>query len=226
MIDIDLLPEEYRRPEMTPLPRRLVIFIGAALVSISLFVFIWLQLILLPSLRRERDYLVNQEKQRAIEAQKYEELMAEITRFNQRKQTIVEIWQTRTLWAEKFDQLCDLVPPYIWLSNISLQPPLLIRKDVGGKFILDCYSRGPDVNHFAEFMRILKGEYEGEKGRIGQEFYQDFLALASSGWAMKTLRDLDPPEALEFKLELSLKRKGLPEAPPKPAVPVSGTPPR
>ncbi len=51
MIEIDLLPEEYRRLEMTPLPRRLVIFTGAALVSICLFVLIWLQVNLLPRLR-------------------------------------------------------------------------------------------------------------------------------------------------------------------------------
>ena len=208
MIDIDLLPEEYRRPEMTPLPRRLVIFIGTALVSICLFVLIWLHLILLPRLRNERDDWVNRERQMAKAVQRYDELMAEISGFNQRKQTIEQIWQIRILWAQKFDQLCDLVPPYIWFKSISLQEPLMGRKDVGGKLILDCRSQGPDANHFAEFMRIVKGEDEGEKGRIGQEFFQDFLLFESSGWSRKILRDFDPPEALEFKLELSLRKEG------------------
>lgn len=226
MIEIDLLPEEYRRLEMTPLPRRLVIFTGAALVSICLFVLIWLQLILLPRLRNERDNLVNMERRKAEEVQRYNELMAEISRFNQRKQSIEQIWQTRTFWAKKFDQLCDLVPAYIWFSGISLEEPHVAQRDMGGRLILDCYSQGPDVNHFAEFLRILKGEYEGEKGRVGQEFFQDFLALASPGWSKEILRDFEPPEALEFKLELSLEKKGLPVTPLQAAGPGSGSPSR
>jgi len=222
MIEIDLLPEEYRRPEMTPLPRRLVIFIGAALVSICLFVLIWLHFILLPGLRNQRDNLIDYEKERAEKAQQYEELQAEINQFNQRKQTIEQIWQARTLWAPKLDQLCDLVPPYIWLFQLSLQEPHMAEKDVGGKLILDCRSQGPDANHFAEFMRILQGEYEGETGRIGQEFFEDFLHLASPGWSKKVLRDYDPPEALEFKLELSLVNKSLPQTPVQATGPASG----
>jgi Tfp pilus assembly protein PilN len=223
MIEIDLLPEEYRRPEMTPLPRRLVIYIGAALISSCLFVLIWFHFIHLPSLRNVKDDLINQERMKAQEVKKYEELTAEINRFNQRRQTIEQIWQTRVLWARKLDQLCDLVPSYIWFSNVSLQEPHMAEKDVGGKLLLDCHSQGPDVNHFAEFLRILQGQYEGEKGRIGQEFFDDFISLTSSGWTKKILRDYEPPEALEFRLELSLEKKDIAAVPGQARAP--GSPP-
>jgi len=64
MIQINLLPEELRRLEKTPLGRFIVILTGAALVTAALFIFLVLQFRTLPEALRQKNETIGEKRQK------------------------------------------------------------------------------------------------------------------------------------------------------------------
>ncbi len=221
MIEVNLLPPEYRRVERTPLPRFLVFIVGVAAIVASLF-----YLISVGYFRINREKGRSEDLKKQVELQKgqlldYDRLKTEIASFEARKSALEQMWHSRILWSVKFDQLSDLVPSYVGLTRLEFTPAAgrraraTIGEETAGTLVLDCISATADEKRLANFMRVLKGEASPEapaERSVGKEFFKDFSALVDSGWDKEELSDYVEKEALKFRLELLLKPLG-PKAP-------------
>lgn len=214
MIEVNLLPPEYRRIERTPLPRFLVFMVGAAAIVASLFYLFYVGYL---RINREKGRSEALREQIALQKPRldiYDRLNAEIAAFEARKSALEEIWQSRILWSAKFDQLCDLVPSYVGLTCLEFTPArarrarVTIGGETAGTLVLDCISATANEKRLANFMRVLKGEAPPEppaEKSVGKKFFEDFSVLVDSGWKKSEFKDYVEKEALEFRLELLLK---------------------
>jgi len=214
MIEVNLLPPEYRRIERTPLPRFLVFLVGAAAIVASLFYLFYLSYFRVSAEKQRSEDLKRQIALQKPSLAIYDKLNAEIASFEARKAALEQIWQSRILWSRKFDQLCDLVPKYIGLTRLEFTPTRARRtraalaEETAGTLVLDCISATDDEKRLANFMRVLKGEAPPEPPAdrsVGKKFFADFSALVDSGWKKSEFKDYAEKEALEFRIELLLK---------------------
>jgi Tfp pilus assembly protein PilN len=192
MLEINLLPEEYRVGEGTPKPRFFTTIIGVAAVCV-LMVFYWLYhwTAYRPEVTR-KEVLTEDIKKNEVIKKDYDKLRAEITSLRRRRDALEELWQTRMAWSKKLDQLTDLVPSYVWLKRIVVRPPDEARGrrgdafEGGGKLILECVSDSNNPGYLSEFYRVLLGAKAPEGGDIerSHEFAADFVALGHDGGKM------------------------------------------
>lgn len=180
MIAVNLIPLELRKIDATPLPRRLTIFGGVALNAVALVVALTYFFANIPALQSKKQNIQSQIYQantiKKVE-QRYTALTTQKKDFEQRRTTIDQIEKARVMWAKKLDQLWDLVPPDMWLSDIRLEEP---PKSVKGRgqpeegpkghiLVIEGYTAGPDVTKVSAFIRALE-----KKSTQGPCFFEDF----------------------------------------------------
>jgi Tfp pilus assembly protein PilN len=170
MIAINLIPVELRKMDATPLPRRLTIFGAVAINTVGLVIALTYYFGTIPALQSQRDAAKSQVYQATTinkVEQKHNDLMAQKKDFEQRRKTIEDIKKGRVLWAVKLDQLWDLIPPNVWLSDIRLEdPPKSTKarsapgasneKSKGQILVIEGYTAGPDVSKVSEFIKALE----------------------------------------------------------------------
>lgn len=147
MIEINLLPQEYRVQERTPLGLFLTIVVGICTVGAIGVVEI--------NLKKE---LANKELQRtelqrekAETDKKKEEVMKlekEIEIAKKRQETIIEISQSKIIWSQKLIQFGKIMAEYpdFWIDKLNLQ-----RGGDKGKLSLNFYALGNDLRKAAAF---------------------------------------------------------------------------
>lgn len=241
MIEINLLPPEFRAKSGTPIARFVAIVGGVVVVAAALGIFAWTHLI---ELARVRDLRATREEEADGQdrRKKYSlDLQAEIDMFERRRTAIQTINRSRTLWSQKVDQLFDIVTnqggdaPYkAWLENIEVPAqPVGVRPQAmpgkpaeggqvkfKGRLAMETESEAPA--HISAFHRAITGDPDAT-GRT-TEFFADFQRInnpnvrivASRGRAAD--ETLEPPVVAEFRYELSLlPRTGAKAKPPAPA---------
>jgi Tfp pilus assembly protein PilN len=225
MITINLLPADLRPIERTPLPRFLVIIVGLTLGLVGVVFLTFMQLIFIP---RAHDAVVSKDavlanlRQQAV---KYQKVTAELKDITQRESSLQAIYKTRTIWWEKLDLLCDLIPSsYIGLTALSFIEPAsgagpAAAAANAGTLKLECIAAKAEEKRVASFRRILKGEIPPEWGNeaattLGKEFIADFVneEILDYGWKVVQMRDYGNQSAIQFNLEMKLKPKVAPPA--------------
>ena len=217
MIEVNLLPPEYRRVERTPLPRLVVLVVGTGMVVASLFYLVLIGWVKMGQEKsRERDLNETKARQAAPLAER-SQLEAEIGAIESRKNTISNIWQTRMIWSRKLDQLCDIVPRFIGFTRLEFLGPQASRgrlpeaTETGGTLTVDCLSATSEEKRLADFLRVLQGQLAPEPPATQEtaiDFFKDFLRVDDSGWKKNEYKEYAEKEALEFRLELPLKPPG------------------
>lgn len=156
MIAINLIPAELRKTDSTPLPRRLTIFGAVAGNAVGLVVALTYFFGTIPSLQTEKQSLQSQIYQATTinkVQQRYNELNSQKRDFEQRRNTIESIQKARVLWALKLDQLWDLIPADMWLTDIELENPAATPKNRGQQgdekpqgqtLVIEGYTAGPE----------------------------------------------------------------------------------
>lgn len=243
MIEINLLPPEYRAKSGTPVARFIAIVGGVVVVAAALGVFAWTHWI---ELARVRDLRATKEEEAVGQdrRKKYSlDLQAEIDMFERRRTAIQTINRSRTLWSQKIDQLFDIVTnqggdaPYkAWLDTIEVPAQALSRRgpatakqpaDGGqvkfhGMLAMETESEAPA--HISAFHRALTGDPD-VTGRT-TEFFADFQRINNPNIRIVDGRNeeaLDPPVMAEFRYELALQaRTGPAKAPAKAPTPPPG----
>lgn len=163
MIRINLLPEEFRRAEGTPMPRLIAIVASVAVAFSMMLACGYVFLRKLPEANEKAKEaattLATRKKQLADSG--YEELLATIDALGMRKKAIGDIYRSRVEWAQKLDELVDLVPEDIGLVRVNLSEPDKIRgsrSDMhGGILTLECLSTGTDLEHYSNFVATIQG---------------------------------------------------------------------
>ena len=215
MIEVNLLPQEYRRREMTPLPRLITIVVGVIIVVGGFFFLMqkYLDIRNAKDLRGERQEEVKR-AEKIIE--EFNRLSAEINEIKVRITAIEDIWQSRLEWAVKLDQLTDVVPSYVGLTDLSLVEargrPRPGAFATAGTLKMKCISASDNEKRLANFLRTLKGEIRSENSDVPEEvskkFSEDFVEVIDSGWNKQESDDYVEKEYLEFNLELPVKVSG------------------
>src|SRR5687767_986405 len=121
MIEINLLPQEYRPRDSTNVPLLLTI-LGGIVVVCGLF-FTWMKL---QSEVRELEN-GNRELAKKVadlerEAKNIDKLNEEIARQKSRQETIIEISQSKVMWSQKLEQFSDIMRGYrnFWITSLTL----------------------------------------------------------------------------------------------------------
>jgi Tfp pilus assembly protein PilN len=224
MIAINLIPVELRKVDATPLPRRLTIFGAVALNAVGLVVALMYYFGTIPALQARKDAAQNQVYQATTinkVEQRYNDLIAQKRDFEQRRKTIEDIQKARVLWAAKLDQLWDLIPPEMWLSDIRLEDPPKPMKAARGALqpaddtpkgqilVIEGYTAGPDVSKISEFIKALETKKENQPyffdefekiGPVQIELEEDKFQKYEEKVAMKfTLRLYMIPRQIELQ---------------------------
>ncbi len=226
MIAINLIPAELRKVDATPLPRRLTIFGGVALNGLALVVALTYFLVQIPTLQSQKESVQSQIYQAATindVEKRYNALISQKKDFEQRRDTIEQIEKARMIWAKKLDQLWDLVPPDMWLSDLRLEEPPRHKSKRGQPeenprghiLVIEGYTAGPDVAKVSAFIRALE-----EKGAEGKDFFEDFerIELVRLDLEEEEFQDYEETVAAKFTLKLYMvpRQIELQPAPPPP----------
>ena len=200
MIQINLLPEEYRRRERTSI-KVFATILGAVVVaccSAGYLGHVYFQEY--QTLVSERES--QQEKLRNIEGlAKYDDrLVAEIKEYEKRSKTIQQIANSRVLWTRLLDRFIDLVNNegsterhMCWFDNLKVGDT---RGAAGPRMTLAAFSETASWKKQADFLDDLQND---------ELFFTDFDKITAPGGVVTENTKREPVEAISFKLELQMK---------------------
>lgn len=121
MIEINLLPQEYRPRDSTNVPLMLTI-LGGVVVVCGLF-FYWMSVEAeVRELVRVNEELTQKKADLENEAKKVDKLKEDIERQKSRQETIIEISQSKVMWSQKLEQFAGIMKNYpaFWVSQLGL----------------------------------------------------------------------------------------------------------
>jgi Tfp pilus assembly protein PilN len=148
MIEINLLPQEYRVQERTPLGLFLTIVVGICAVgAIGVYEINLKKELAAKQLENQR---LTAEKERTDkEKEAVVKLEAEIATAKKRQETIIEISQSKIIWSQKLIQFGKIMAEYpdFWIDRLSMQR----GGDKGGRLTLNFYALGSDLRKAAAF---------------------------------------------------------------------------
>jgi hypothetical protein len=235
MIQINLLPAEYRARTGTPVARFAAIVGGVVVLACASGAYAYTHFIELAKVRELR--LTREEEAVGQERRKKHslDLQAEIDQYERRRSAIQTINRSRTLWSRKLDQFFDIVTNQgtdesfkVWIESLEVPPQLVasgkrptLKKGQapdGGQFKFSGFvameSESEWLAHVSAFHKALTGDPEG--GGRATDFYADFLRVNNPNGKIvskhsKGDEELTPPVVGSFDYELALLPKSAPE---------------
>jgi len=214
MIEVNLLPEDRRPVERTPVPRFLTILGGVALFCIE-GVFLLLLISVYPGKRdmlRDLNLRLQQAEDRANQVRQIESRIEEIKK---RKASIDKLCNDRRLWAPILYRLCDpeLLPPRVWFRKLELVKTKASgpRGEETQTLVVDGYAWAADESDEAAMLQA----YLTFVGRLQEpypQFSEHFAGTPELGKAEmvklgggREAAPGAPKQALAFTLKLPLK---------------------
>lgn len=241
MIQINLLPPEYRARASTPVARLAAIIAGVVVLACASGAYAFTHFIELAKVRELRS---NREEEAAGQERRKQQsldLQAEIDDFEKRRTAIQTISRSRILWSRKLDQFFDIVTNQgaddsykVWIESLEVPPQPVASTQRGassggdgkrsqpldgGQFrfsgLVAMDSASDCLAHISAFHRALTGDPESS-GRA-TDFYADFMKVNNPGGKIvtgnaKEDEDLSPPVVGAFDYVLTLLPKAAPEA--------------
>ena len=209
MIQVNLLPAEYRKSESTPILRFLAILIGVVVTSATICSYLYVHFALVEkweTMRAHKEEFYYDQKKNAEHSLA---LQREIDDFRKRRTTIESAARKRVVWSRKLDELFDVLDNaasregahQIWLTGLTANVAGDKKKrrgatDGGGEVSFRGFSASEDFSRLANFRDDLQGH----------AFFEDFQAIDSPAWAVVRFNDdLLPPAAGQIEHKLVLK---------------------
>ena len=214
MIEVNLLPAEFRRVEHTPLPRFLVIILGTAAVMATTAFGVIVNLRNVPDLEARQATHVRDIGASQPQAAVWDKLQDEIADAKERKQAIAEVWRTRILWSEKLSQLAQMAPNFIGFQEIKVDEPRASgsrnEAETGGMLTLESLCAGANLDRVADFRRIVEGQIRltsASDPRVGQHFFSSFTEVLPTETTKVDTKQEEyvEKEALKFTLRMPVK---------------------
>lgn len=148
MIEINLLPPQYRTVERTPLPVFLGV-IGGIVVIAGLGMW-WGALVTQKNnLITNRDTKKNIKEAKAREVEEIKKLEKEIADSQGRIDTVLGIAESKIYWGAKLDQLMRILPNYAWIESLNYD---------GQKVVLNCKARGTSLQRYTELRQRFRND--------------------------------------------------------------------
>ena len=165
MIAINLLPEDRRPVERTPLPRLLIILAGVAGFCLEIAILLNIALYQYPGAIKEQARCRVKQKRLKEQEKHVKEVEREVSRIKQRGDSVQKLLKFRRVWAPILHRLSDpeVLSAQIWFKKVKLVKPK--RKGPGAagtamRLIIDAYAQGPDsatmLNEISGFERNLR----------------------------------------------------------------------
>lgn len=196
MIQINLLPEELRKREGTPLPRRIAIYAGTAVLTGLLFMVAIQRMKTLPDLVSARD-LAAKDLQQARERieRDIRPIQKALQGVERRKRVLAQIEPGVLRWAPRLDALQDTLVtelPGVWLTGLvfeETQPKAragakgatAIERRLTVTFAASDFSDSKDLFAMSNEDRITEVVRRLSR-RPG--FNQELIGVAALSWAM------------------------------------------
>jgi len=199
MIQINLLPPEYRPRSGTPVARFAAIVVGIVLVLSAGGAYAYTHFIELTKVRELRRSREEEVRSTEMQRDRSQRLQHEIDGYQQRRTAIQTINRSRTLWSRKLDQFFDLVTSRdvddtsaLWLEtcevpvkavSVRRRRPSKRKKtkviEPAAQFKVDCFMA---MSNDAEALALLSTFHKaltGDPERTGDstEFFADFLTI-------------------------------------------------
>jgi Tfp pilus assembly protein PilN len=214
-VSINLLPEEYRRRERTPvrifaatLAASVVLAgLGAALAYVRFGKLVSTEATL-ARLQEDKQTLEPAVKHHAA-------LESEVSEYDKWRQTIRDVRTSRIAWSAKLDQFIDLVSQsgdqgryLVWFTDLAVnQTP--DSRGTGGMLEGKGVSGSDDVAKVAAFLSDLRRS----------DFFADFSAVsAPEGKVSETDMNLVPSAVWEFPMKVTIAPRDPKKAAPAPAM--------
>jgi Tfp pilus assembly protein PilN len=214
MIQVNLLPPEYRKTESTPLPRLLAIIGGVTLCACAIGIFLYVHFGVLKQYvakREQKEEIYYKQKELADRSLM---LQRELNEYKKRRTTIESILQKRLLVSKKLDEFWDIVhnngdhkKHFVWLTQITAKVGSNAKKGrgagSGGSLSFKGYSASEDFSKLANFRDdIQSSDVEGG-------FFEDFMRIDPPSWVVTRWTDgLVPEAAGTFSHTMTLKPLG------------------
>ncbi len=203
MIHVNLLPEEYRRKNRTPIKMMLAVSGAVAVNGIAIAWFAWLALGVSAEIQSEHDVLETELEGLTPQVTYHKSLEGEQTRFAAREQTLASITQSRTNWTPKVDELITVVNSggggdrhFVWLDDLNVTQTEDARSQNAGSVKASGHSGSENFAQVATFLEDLENS----------PFIEDFLPPAPpEGTQTLVDKELIPAEVWAFPLSLDLK---------------------
>jgi Tfp pilus assembly protein PilN len=147
LIEINLLPLEYRVQERTPLGLFLTIIAGICVVG-AIGVYELDLRKKLSNAQADNERLTKERDTWKAEKEKVDALRERIKKAELRQNTIIEISQSKIAWAQKLAQFGAIMKDYpkFWIERLNLA-----RSGTGGTLTLNFYAVGDNLRDIATF---------------------------------------------------------------------------
>jgi len=211
VININLLPHEYRKAEATPIGRFLAIVIGAVLVTSGLVAYGYVHYSELKGVREVRASVEEQFANKKARAQISKNLQAEINAYETRRKAITKIARARILQSRKLDEFLDIIHNggnreayYVWLERLAVKPARGTRRrgkgpQSGGSWAFDGYAETTEFSRVTNLRDAIRKD----------SFFDDFQQISLPVFQAKVWDDgLEPNAAGKFSYQMTLKPLG------------------
>ena len=208
MIEINLLPPEYRPRETTNIP--LIATILGGVVVVCGLLFYWMSVNgAVAELTRKNADLAKQKTDLEAEAKKIDTLKEEIERQKSRQQTIIEISQSKVMWSQKLEQLAQILgqnefKTKFWVTSLVLSKAAG-RAGATSTLLMRVSGIGYDMREVAKLRDAIQQD---------QNFFYHFVKLESFTVNRKDLNEgenRNATEQMDFEIKLPVQ-SGAPAA--------------
>jgi Tfp pilus assembly protein PilN len=197
MINVNLLPQEFRQRERTPIRIFMATVAASCVVATTGAAFAYLRLGKLASEEQTLSRLNEDRQSMEPQLKHHAALGAEIAEKEKWQQAIRDLRNSRITWSRKFDQLIDLVSQsgdqgryLIWFNDLQVTQTL-DGKTSGGTVTAKGMSNGDDVGKVALFFGDLKRH----------EFFKEFAASSEPEGKVPDGKDSN---TVEFPITLTI----------------------
>ena len=206
MIQINLLPPEYRKSESTPIARFIAIVAGAVLVTCGLVAYGYVHYSQLRVAQDRREQIEGEFANAKSRADVSRALQAEIAAYEARRKAIQEVAKARILHSRKLDEFLDVTTAKgetgslyrVWLNSLSVKPARTARRGKptsGGTFTFSGFSESTEFSRVTNLRDAIKKH----------AFYEDFKAMSMPVFKAVEWDDtLEPNRAGRFAFDLTL----------------------
>lgn len=201
MIRVNLLPQEYRKAEATPLKQFFATVGAAVIVTLSVVFFGYVHFVNLPKKESELNTLNEEIKTQEAPVKQSKDLDAMLQDFMNQCNTIDKVAENRLVLSRKLDEFWEVIcnpPPGrydVWLKTLSFNLGQKGPKS-GGVVQFSGLSAGAPVAKISDFHEAVKQS----------EFFKDCVEITYP-WGQKSqlTKDREPTEGWDFNFTVNLK---------------------
>jgi Tfp pilus assembly protein PilN len=203
MIHVNLLPEEYRKKNRTPVKMMLAVSAAVAVNGVAIAWYAWLALGVAAEIQSEHDVLQTELDGLTPQVTYHKALEGEQTRYAAREKTLAAITASRINWTRKVDELITVINSggegdrhFVWLDDLNVTQTEDARSNSAGSLKASGHSGSENFAQVANFLEDLENS----------PFIDDFRPPAPpEGTQTLVDKDLIPSEVWAFPLSLDLK---------------------